>query len=109
MTIDYLEPRELYGDLNITIKQSIDMVKEDTGFHRIPGKAVRSKFKGPLPLQSIKGLAAVLLVLFLSDFLISRHWNLLAGTSGLRSLIVALIALTVVVSIQYVQYVLFKD
>ena len=109
MKIDDLEPRDLYGDLNMTIKQSIDMVKEDTSFHRVPSGAVRGKTKGPHLLQSIKGLAAVILVLFLADFFIGGGWDLLINSSSLRSLIVALAALIVVVGIEFIQYVLSRS
>ena len=109
MKIDDLEPRDLYGDLNLTIKQSIDMVKEDTSFHRVPSGAVRGKTNGPLLLQSIKGLAAVILVLFLADFLIGGGWDLLVNASSLLSLIVALVALIVLVGIAFIQYVLSRN
>ena len=109
MKIDDLEPKDLYGDLNTTIKQSIDLVKEDSSFRRVPSGAVRGKTKGPHLLQSIKGLAAVVLVLFLADFLIGGGWNLLVDASSLLSLIVALVALVVLVGIAFIQYVLSRN
>ncbi len=97
MKLDDLQPKDLYGDLNMTIKQSIDLAKEGMTEHRISNGSVQNKASSPLFLQIIKGLAVAILV-------IGFGWNLLSD-HNLYSLIVILISLTVLVSVYFAQYI----
>lgn len=62
MKLDDLNPNELYGDLNMTIKQSINLVKEDK-LTPMPGGPVQKGPSGPAWLKVLKILCLLLLLL----------------------------------------------
>lgn len=88
MKMDDLKPNELYGDLNMTIKQSINLVKEDK-LTPDPDGPVSKGPAGPAWLEWIKTLCLLLLLLVVCLALLSpqdtRLWvgAVLLGVSAL--------------------------
>lgn len=70
MKLDDLTQNELYGDLNMTIKQSINLVKEDK-LTPVPGGPVSKGPSGPAWLEGLKTLCLLLLLLVVCLALLS--------------------------------------
>lgn len=69
MKINDLQPVDLYGDLNMTFQQSIDMAKRDAA-ERVSQKPVSAHRDRPVAFWLVKAIAALTLMMFLMNLLI---------------------------------------
>lgn len=97
-----MQTTNLYGDLNMTFQQSIDMARRDAADRVTQGAVPKRKF-GSWGFWFFKTLAAMILALFLLDMFAAGGWDLEQSPAMLRDLIVVIVSAAALVGLDACQ------